>query len=56
MSGLGDVMSDELRLKNATAARDRYTEHLEEYQAIFGEDTVWCRPIPHIKPGHGHGP
>lgn len=47
-------MSDELRLKNAIAAMDRYTEHSEEYESIFGEGSVWCRPIPYIRPGHGH--
>jgi hypothetical protein len=42
-------MSGEITAARITKAEIRYANHKLEYTAIFGEDAVWCRPIPHIK-------
>ena len=42
-------MTSELAIANRDAAIIRYDKELAVYQAIFGEDTVWCRAIPHIE-------
>ena len=42
-------MSGEITTIRITEAEVRYANHKAEYTAIFGDDAVWCRPIPHIK-------
>lgn len=42
-------MSSEITAERITKAEIRYANHKVEYTAIFGDDAVWCRPIPHIK-------